>query len=1092
MTAVVSDGESPFTHPVVVLSSKIPVVTQAKIDGKEKATEAIKTGDRIIVDEINGIVYVNPSIETEEAMDIRRAEEELLSEIADELKNEPARTLDGSAGLDFAMDVTDPMNFSEALSYGIKDVGLLRAELLYQERQELPGEEELARIFTNVSNAAEGTVTIRMFDMQPDKKPRYLADSELKGAAYLFSESALEPITKPLARAILRAYDLSDKKNIRVLFPMVESEDEAIKIRELMKAIDSHSLIKMGCMIESRDAAAKAKNIIKHFDFVYVGTNDLINNIKNLKRRGALEVPDMLLPVEFARIARLLYRVCSSEGKELTFCGMWAGLIKTIVVILRAAAMVKRHAAEVIKVVVVAKPDQAARLKHIVRFADIRAIMRRVTVPMLRTTQEGEKASIVKLGYGYSEFDREIQSAGNAITKDAITDAFDRLSGENAADGMSVKTTPQPPRRGSLADAFLMSAVMAAVGIAAFLIGSNWPLVSALMSDARSWAALASGALPFGALMAFLKFRDPHFKSRVLIDDKFALDTDHISAVLDIDSVTPHAVGDAPWDTSKLIEECKDTNTFIRLAFYKGRPAGFVAYSISGSVIKILRIGARQKQADIDIVGMMIDELKSKLDTDRGRNTLFMDVGQRDVYTQVLLKKYGFEAANPEGDYYRMAYEASRDRTLLEILLYDFAGVKRWCDLAVRALITNTHNGQFGAGVEEKITLLSFRDLKRSDLPEIARIEESILIRARGNLKWIEEDFILVLRNGIKAVVAAEYRDEIVGYALFFDDYRHMTLLKFGTHPKYALSGVADEIVEHFKRLLSGKGIVLDTAVGRYDKATQKFLKMRGFKFKPDEVLPSIFGPGLDGIRMFYISHPPSRHGRPENRGGTASLGGLLMPSVILAAALSGIAAFFILSNLPQINGLALALLAGAAGMVFSRSHNREEGKWVVFDRFVRKLNTVDFAIIEQAEKATNTKEKRKILADIGLEEADQVDASYFVSAIRKVYEKNRTTNAGRESLVVWTDLLSFGGIGRYLVCYKEETGADGLVAKIPNSAHTLSYANIYTLNGAYVAQKRLGNGLAADFMIIEAREGSKKPFVFYAVNKGRTESSVA
>jgi len=159
------------------------------------------------------------------------------------------------------------------------------------------------------------------------------------------------------------------------------------------------------------------------------------------------------------------------------------------------------------------------------------------------------------------------------------------------------------------------------------------------------------------------------------------------------------------------------------------------------------------------------------------------------------------------------------------------------------------------------------------------------------------------------------------------------------------------------------------------------------------------------------------------------------------------------------------------------RRSDGKESKWDVFDRFVEALQTLDFDILSQAEESQNVGDKRKILAQAGIAEAMGVTGSYLVNAVSKTH----TAREGNQSpqRVSLEDLLSYGGIGRYLICYKDEDPDDGWVVKIPNSQQNLGYIDLYALNGTRMAQERLGDGLAAESLIIDGRE-SGRALVFY------------
>jgi Zn-dependent protease/ubiquinone/menaquinone biosynthesis C-methylase UbiE len=170
------------------------------------------------------------------------------------------------------------------------------------------------------------------------------------------------------------------------------------------------------------------------------------------------------------------------------------------------------------------------------------------------------------------------------------------------------------------------------------------------------------------------------------------------------------------------------------------------------------------------------------------------------------------------------------------------------------------------------------------------------------------------------------------------------------------------------------------------------------------------------------------------------------------------------------------------------RSDGRES-KWDVFERFVAELDQLPDAVIEQAESATSVGNKRKILLDAGAEEAGEVDAKYLISAISKIFTARGLEKARERS--IWTGRLQYGGHGRYLCCFEDQREHAKLVVKIPISEEKLRNADLYSLNGARTALERLGGGLAADTMIIDARQ-SGKSLVFQVDPGRRVEARVA
>ncbi|MFH1552265.1 MAG: putative PEP-binding protein [Candidatus Omnitrophota bacterium] len=447
IVGIITDKDALTSHWAIVGSGRVPVLTSVRAEKgkKRKATALISTGDRVIIEEIEGNAYANPSPSTKEAIDVKKAESGVLQMEAEKCrKNEPVLTRDG-ASMDFAIDITNPQGFREALSYGFEDVGLLRAEIMYQEGT--PSEEELVDMFTRIADATGGKVNIRMFDMQPDKKPKHMKgknEKGRKGADYLLSEEGME-IAKPLARAIIKAYYRSKNRNVNIFFPMVENGEEARRSREFVLRMNEevrHELnipseekfdMRIGGMIESKKAVENREEIVEQFDFISVGTNDLISDIRGeAGRKGILTVSSTILPLELIRCAFLLSETTSRQDKDLSFCGEWTGYIKTMLMLLDISKKSES------RITLVTKPAFVARLKQIARSADITAVMNELESFIL----EPSEGMPPKGAVGYDafkerekEFNRVLERQARGVERRAIDDAGDKF--------LALKESPQ-------------------------------------------------------------------------------------------------------------------------------------------------------------------------------------------------------------------------------------------------------------------------------------------------------------------------------------------------------------------------------------------------------------------------------------------------------------------------------------------------------------------------------------------------------------------------------------------------------------------------------------------------------------------------
>ena len=149
---------------ILARSLQIPAVL-----GLGEAIEELKPGQTVLLDGFNGFVIISPSEQTlfEYGQLVER--QSSIEESLDEIRTEPAKTLDGhtiilSANIERAGDV-------EAVrKSGATGVGLFRTEFLFINRSDLPNEEEQFQAYKKVTKSlAPEPVIIRTLDLGGDK-----------------------------------------------------------------------------------------------------------------------------------------------------------------------------------------------------------------------------------------------------------------------------------------------------------------------------------------------------------------------------------------------------------------------------------------------------------------------------------------------------------------------------------------------------------------------------------------------------------------------------------------------------------------------------------------------------------------------------------------------------------------------------------------------------------------------------------------------------------------------------------------------------------------------------------------------------------
>jgi phosphotransferase system enzyme I (PtsI) len=179
-------------------------------------------------------------------------------------------------------------------------------------------------------------VTIRTIDVGADKP----LDDAMRDDAHLNPALGLRAIRWSLAdpamfltqlRAILRA---AAHGKVSLLVPMLAHASE---IRQTMSLIDfaraeldnrgvAYGPVELGAMIEIPAAALTLKTFLKYFDFLSIGTNDLIQYTLAIDRadESVAHLYDPLHPAVLRLVADTIAE-CNRQGKGVSVCGEMAG-----------------------------------------------------------------------------------------------------------------------------------------------------------------------------------------------------------------------------------------------------------------------------------------------------------------------------------------------------------------------------------------------------------------------------------------------------------------------------------------------------------------------------------------------------------------------------------------------------------------------------------------------------------------------------------------------------------------------------------------------------------------------------------------------
>jgi phosphoenolpyruvate-protein kinase (PTS system EI component) len=241
----------------------------------------------------------------------------------------PARTLDGQlVRVEANIGIQEDVEL--ALDNGADGVGLLRIEQLYFARQVPPTEEELfIELQRLVKPLGERPVTVRLLDIGGDKPLPFLRVSPTsnpvlgrRGVRVLLEYSQL---VRTQMGAILR---LSKESPVQVLIPMITLEQDIERMREIFDTMSAERKIErrpqFGAMIETPAAALAVPTILKHADFLCVGTNDLTQYTLAAARDDASV--NAYFQDSHESVLRLLRILLADAGaRPVTLCGELAG-----------------------------------------------------------------------------------------------------------------------------------------------------------------------------------------------------------------------------------------------------------------------------------------------------------------------------------------------------------------------------------------------------------------------------------------------------------------------------------------------------------------------------------------------------------------------------------------------------------------------------------------------------------------------------------------------------------------------------------------------------------------------------------------------
>jgi len=327
----ITDAGGTTSHTAIVARSlAIPSIVAL-----HQSRQLIRENELLIVDGTIGMIIVDPDPQALAEYRLRQHQWDLERQKLKRLRGTRAATLD-DVGVELHANIELPDDVEQVLEAGGTGIGLFRTEFLFLNRDNLPGEDEQFEAYRRVVREMDGLpVTIRTYDLGADKQINDTVTTSQNPALGLRAirlSLSEPPMFLAQLRALLRA---SHYGKLRILIPMLMSAAEINQTLSFIaqarqelenKFIPYDREVKIGGMIEVPAAALAIQTFIKRFDFLSIGTNDLIQYTLAIDRTDdtVSHLYDPLHPAVINLIAHVI-KACNKAATPIALCGEMAG-----------------------------------------------------------------------------------------------------------------------------------------------------------------------------------------------------------------------------------------------------------------------------------------------------------------------------------------------------------------------------------------------------------------------------------------------------------------------------------------------------------------------------------------------------------------------------------------------------------------------------------------------------------------------------------------------------------------------------------------------------------------------------------------------
>lgn len=276
------------------------------------------------LDDIDGMIM----IDTRRGTIIKNPNGKQIKEYENLRRDKENFTLKKIDGVSILCNASSNNDVKKAVKYNVDGVGLYRTELIFMNLDKPMSFEEQKKIYLEASTLLKDKeITFRTFDIGDDKQLSYIKTyhkgiDNYKNNPQIFEDQI---------RAILSS---NIYNNVKIMFPMIESEEEFLYLKnwvlKIKDEMGNKNDIKIGMMLETKKAVFDIERF-EGMDFMSLGTNDLTKELYNISREDQTNYS--LYIVDLLKVLKNVCKICQKKQIELSICGELAG-IKEVAIML--------------------------------------------------------------------------------------------------------------------------------------------------------------------------------------------------------------------------------------------------------------------------------------------------------------------------------------------------------------------------------------------------------------------------------------------------------------------------------------------------------------------------------------------------------------------------------------------------------------------------------------------------------------------------------------------------------------------------------------------------------------------------------------